>query len=246
MMFVNDQTLQMVHWEDVLQRVTWSEWSGRSWIWLAVETKVYVGSWGYTHLHTFHGCSNHPDSLCFQAWNYGQKKPSSLCPCPVERRAQILFVDHPRWLKTRVFSWSKLIMDLDWWEHLIVLIYLDVVLKGESVLDSLSRLPSAGLHQNLRFTSCLKKCLILHHSNIVRLLHVLRQKKLLYRSSWNHRMVIPAINWSILIHYPSPIHPDISGYVTNLRDTSFLVRSGEIPQDANPGQPDAPSIWFRC
>ena len=111
----------------------------------------------WSHLHTFHGCSNHPDSLCFQAWNYGQKKPSSLCPCPVECRAQILFVDHPRWLKTRGFSWGKLIMDLDWWEHLIVLIYLDVVLKGESVLDSLSRLPSAGLHQNLRFTSCLKK-----------------------------------------------------------------------------------------
>ena len=128
---------------------------------------------------------------------------------------------------TRGFSWGKLIMDLDWWEHLIVLIYLDVVLKGESVLDSLSRLPSAGLHQNiqnLRFTSCLKKCLILHHSNIVRLLHVLRQKTA--RSSWNHRMVIPAI-WSILIHYPSPIHPE-----------SSLVRSGEIPKDAK--QPDAP------
>ena len=213
-----------------IEKTFFSEWhdqngAERSWIWLAVETKVYVGSWGYTHLHTFHGCSNHPDSLCFQAWNYGQKKPSSICPCPVERRAQILFVDHPRWLKTRGFSWGKLIMDLDWWEHLIVLIHLDFVLKGESVLDSLSRLPSAGLHQNLRFTSCLKKCLILHHSNIVRLLHVLRQKAA--RSSWNHRMVIPAINWSILIHYPSPIHPE-----------SSLVRSGEIPQDAK--QPDAP------
>ena len=58
---INDQILQMVHWEDVLQRVTWSDSQNgaeRSWIWLAVETKVCAKcSGGYTYLHTFHGCT---------------------------------------------------------------------------------------------------------------------------------------------------------------------------------------------
>ena len=205
----------------------------RSWIWLPVETKICVASWGYTHLHSSHRCSNHPDSLCFQAWNYGQKKPSSLCPCPVAElrtRWSPLVTENQGWKKGETYHGFGLMRALDSFD-------VSGRCSQRRILDSLPRLlPSAALlHQNLRLSSLLTSKNASQYFTIPTCpTPPLIETQKYGRSPWTnlHRMFIPTINW-FTIPVPSIlIYPDTLHILETHHCWIFLVRSGEIAQDA--------------